>query len=65
MTKRKSTEGQTMIYKTYTYNLRSSNMNPTENREWTQVLRGMVSSSCSTSGTRRVNLVRNPVIRHE
>jgi len=24
-----------------------------------------VSSSCSTSGTRRVNLVTNPVIRHE
>jgi len=24
-----------------------------------------VSSSCSTSGTRRVNLVRNPVISHE
>ena len=26
---------------------------------------GRVSSSCSTSGTRRVNLVTNPVIRHE
>ena len=26
---------------------------------------GMVSSSCSTSGTRRVNLVTNPVISHE
>ena len=25
----------------------------------------MVSSSCSTSGTRRVNLVANPVISHE
>jgi hypothetical protein len=24
-----------------------------------------VSSSCSTSGTRRVNIVTNPVIRHE
>jgi hypothetical protein len=65
MAKGKSTEGQTTIYKTYTYSLRSSNMNPTKNREWNQVLRGMVSSSCSTSGTRRVNLVRNPVIRHE
>jgi hypothetical protein len=26
---------------------------------------GRVSSSCSTSDTRRVNLVTNPVIRHE
>jgi hypothetical protein len=26
---------------------------------------GMVSSSCSTSDTRRVNLVTNPVISHE
>ena len=26
---------------------------------------GMVSSYCSTSGTRRVNLVTNPVISHE
>jgi hypothetical protein len=26
---------------------------------------GMVSSSCSTSGTRRVTLVTNPVISHE
>jgi hypothetical protein len=26
---------------------------------------GRISSSCSTSGTRRVNLVTNPVINHE
>jgi hypothetical protein len=26
---------------------------------------GRLSSSCSTSGTRRVNLVTNPVISHE
>jgi len=26
---------------------------------------GRVNSSCSTSGTRRVNLVTNPVINHE
>jgi hypothetical protein len=26
---------------------------------------GMLSSSCSTSGTRGVNLVTNPVISHE
>jgi hypothetical protein len=30
--KEKSTKGQTPIYKTYTYNLRSRNTNPTENR---------------------------------
>jgi hypothetical protein len=27
--------------------------------------KGMVSGSCSTSGTRRVNLITNPVISHE
>jgi hypothetical protein len=37
---------------------------PLKNRAWTQVLR-KGSSSCSTSDTRRVNLVTNPVIRHE
>ena len=31
----------------------------------TQLKTGRVSSSCSTSGTRRVNLVTNPVISHE
>jgi hypothetical protein len=29
------------------------------------MLSGRVSSSCSTSGTRRVNLVTNPVISHK
>ena len=32
LTKRKSKKGQTTIYKTYTYNLRSSNTNLTKNR---------------------------------
>jgi hypothetical protein len=39
MAKRKSTKGQTTIYKTYIYNSRSSNTNPTKNRGWAQVLR--------------------------
>jgi hypothetical protein len=36
-------------------------LNPTENRGWTQVLR-KGRSSCSPSGTRRVNLFTNPMI---
>jgi len=49
--------------KHYTENYRSSNTNPTK----TGVKRrcsGRVSSFSSTSGTRRVNLVTNPVISH-
>jgi hypothetical protein len=37
--RKKSTKGQTTINKRYTYNLRSSNTNPTKNRLRTQVLR--------------------------
>jgi len=50
MTKRKRTKGQTTIYKTLHRKLRCS-------RE--------VSSSCSTSGIRRIALVTNPEISHE
>jgi hypothetical protein len=39
-------------------------MNPTKNRG-ELMCSGRVSSSCSTSGTRRVNLVTNPVMSHE
>ena len=40
MAKRKSTKGQTTIYKTYIAIIkRSSNTNPTKNRGWTQLLR--------------------------
>jgi hypothetical protein len=39
-------------------------MNPTKNRG-ELMSSGRVSNSCSTSGTRRVNLVTNPVISHE
>jgi hypothetical protein len=64
MAKRKSTKGQTTIYKTY---------NKTKDRVTRTPLisggepmcSGRVSSSCSTSGTRRLNLVRYPVISHE
>jgi hypothetical protein len=41
-----------------------SNMNPTKNQGWTKVA-GRVSSSCSASGTRHVNLVTNLDISHE
>ena len=44
-------------------NKRPSNTNTTKNRRWTQVP-GKISSSCSTSVTRRVTLVTNPVINH-
>jgi hypothetical protein len=64
MAKRKSTKGQTTIYKTYTQIQRSSNTNPTKNGGELRCF-GRVSSSCSTSGTRRVNLVTNPVISRE
>ena len=41
-------------------------MNATENLELTQLLRsGRTISSCSTSVTRHVTIVRNPVISHE
>ena len=33
--KEKNTKGQTMIYKSYTYNWIASNTNPTKNRGWT------------------------------
>ena len=42
----------------------SSNTNPTKNRGELRCS-GRVGSSCSTSDTRRVNLVTNPVISHE
>ena len=52
------------IYKTYTYNWRSSNTNPTKSGCEFRCS-GRVSSSCSTSGTRCVNLVTNPMINRE
>ena len=60
MAKRKRTEGQTMIYKTLHIKLKISTKNRGELK-----CSGGESSSCSTSGTRRVSLVTNPVISHE
>jgi hypothetical protein len=61
MARTKSSKGQTTIYKAYTKNKKSSNTNPTKNAGYS----GRVSSSCSTSGTRRVNLVTHQVISHK
>jgi hypothetical protein len=44
--------------------LRSSSTNPTKNRSECRCS-GRVSSYCSASGTRHVNLATNPVISHE
>ena len=64
MAKSKSKKGQTTIKQTFILNYRSSSTNPTKNRG--ELKRSeMVSSSCSTSDTHRVNLVTNPVISHE
>ena len=60
MAKRKSTTGQTTIYKTKDRVIRTSLKTGGELR-----CSGRVGSSCSTSGTRRVNLVTNPVISRE
>jgi len=38
ISKRKSMKGQTTIYKTYIWNWRSNNTNPTKNWGWTHVL---------------------------
>jgi hypothetical protein len=64
MAKRKSTKGQTTIY---------NNTRTTKDRVTRTQLKsggelrcsGRLISSCSTSGTRRVNLVTNPVINRE
>ena len=58
--KRKSTKGQTTIYKTKDRVTRTPLKTGGELR-----CSGRVSSSCSTCGTRRVNLVRNLVISRE
>ena len=57
---KKRTKGQTMIYKTLHRNLNSSNANTHKNRGELRCS-GRVGSSCSTSGTRGVPLVANPV----
>ena len=54
---------QTTIFQNTTQKIknRSSNTNPTKYLVWTE----WVSSSCSTSGTRRFALITHPVISHE
>jgi len=64
MAKRKSTKGKTTIYKTYIYSQRSSNTSPTKDRGELGCSR-RVCRSCSTSGTRRVNLVAHQIIIRE
>jgi hypothetical protein len=64
MANRKRSKGQTTIYKTYTENWRTGNTNSTKNRWWIRCFR-RESSSCSTSGNRRVNLAINSVTGHE
>jgi hypothetical protein len=60
---KKSTKGQTTIYKTYKTKARviRTPLKP----EGEPRCSGRVGSSCSTSGTRRVNLVTNTVISRE
>jgi hypothetical protein len=64
MAKRKSTKGKTIIYKTYIYSKRSRNRSPTKDRAELRCSR-RVCRSWSTSGTRRVNIVTNPIISRE
>jgi hypothetical protein len=61
MAKRKSTKGKTTIYETYIYSQRSSNTSATKDRSELGCSR-RVRRSCSTSDTRRVNLVTNQII---
>jgi hypothetical protein len=65
MAKRKGTKGQTTIYKIYTLKSRSRVTRTPLITKGELRSSGKESSSCSTSGIRRVNLVTNPVISHE
>jgi len=64
MAKRKRTKRQTTIHKALLIKLKSSNTNPTKKGSELKCS-GRLSSSCPTSGTRRVTLVTKPVITHE
>jgi len=64
MAKRKSTKGQTTIDKICTSN--KVRVTRTQLKIWGELnCPGRVSSSCTTSGTRRIHLVRNCVLNHE
>jgi hypothetical protein len=62
--KEKNTKGKTTIYKKYISSKRSSNRTPTKDRGELRCSR-RVCRSWSTSGTRRVDIVTNPIISHE
>ena len=64
MTKRSRTKGQTTTYKPPHGKLKNEQHNPTKTRGELRCS-GMVSSFCSTSDTRRVTLVTNPMVNHE
>ena len=64
MDKRKSTKGQTTIKK-HTYKTKDRVTRTPLNTRGEFRCSWMVSRACSTSDTRRVNLVTNPVISHE
>jgi hypothetical protein len=64
MAKRKRTKGQTTIYN-HAYKTKDR-VTRTPLKTWGELrCSGRVSSSCSTTDTRRVNLVTNSVSRHE
>ena len=62
--KKKVQKEKTIIYKTYIWSKRSSNMSPTKDRGELRCSR-RVCRSWSISGTRRVNIVTNPIISRE
>ena len=64
MAKRKSTKGQTTIYKD-TYKTKDRVTRTPLKTGGELRSSGRVGSSCSTSGTRRINLDTNPVISRE
>jgi hypothetical protein len=64
MAKRKSTKGQTTIYK-HTYKTKDRVTRTPLKTGGELRCSGRASSACSTSGTRRVNLVTNSVISRE
>jgi hypothetical protein len=64
MDKRKSAKGQTTSTK-YIYKTKDRVTRTPLKTGGELGCYGRVSSACSTSDTRRVNLVTNPVIRHQ
>jgi hypothetical protein len=62
--KKKVQKEKTIIDKTYIWSKRSSNMSPTKDRGELRCSR-RVCRSWSISGTRRVNIVTNPIISRE